>query len=149
MKEKIKIKTLSNENFEDIINIQKNDGFKHIYYLNENRLSELIKRGEVFYGIYSDSSLVGFTSIDIEIRAKLHFLSIDKKYQGKGYATLLMKKIIEELKLRDIKQLFFYVEKNSPHEAFLKTQGFSKVGFYVNRFGDGWDADIYELKIEK
>lgn len=147
MKKNIKFKTLSTSDFKDIIRIQKNDGWRHVYYLDENRLKELSKRGEVFYGMYLDDVVIGFAGVDAEIRANLHLLSIDKKYQNQGYGTLFVKELVKVMKKKKIKQMFFYVEENSPHTMFLSKLGFTKVGFYKNRFGDGWDADIFELKI--
>lgn len=145
--EKIKFKILSDSDFEDIINIQKNDGVRHFYYLNKNRLKELSKRGEVFYGMFQNDVIIGFAGVDAEIRAKLHFLSIDKKYQKKGYGTLFVEELVKIMKKKKIKQMFFYAEEDAPMTAFLIKLGFVKVGFYKNRFGDGWDADIFELKI--
>ncbi|NCO12243.1 MAG: hypothetical protein COZ34_03715 [Candidatus Pacebacteria bacterium CG_4_10_14_3_um_filter_34_15] len=147
MKGKIKITVLTEASYKDIINIQKIDGWRHVYYLNENRLRELSKRGEVFYGMYLDGIMIGFAGVDVEIRARLHFLSIDNKYQKKGYGTLFVKELVKIMKTKNIKQMFFYVEEDSPYTIFLSKLGFIKVGFYKNRFGDGWDADIFELKI--
>lgn len=147
MVENITVKALDFEHFKEIIEIQKMDGWRHVYYLTKDRLKELVRRGEVFYGIYLNDKMIGFAGVDIEIRANLHFMSIDKKYQRKGYATLFLEKLFVEMKKKKIKQVFFYIEPESPHVAFLQKQGFEKVGFYKNRFGDGWDADIYEYKI--
>ncbi len=147
MKEKISFKILTASDFKDMIRIQKNDGWMHVYYLDANRLKELSLRGEVFYGMYLDKTIIGFAGIDAEIRANLHFLSIDKDYQKKGYGTLFVKDLVKKMKAKKIKQMFFYVEEDSPHTVFLSQLGFAKVGFYKNRFGDGWDADIFELKI--
>lgn len=44
----------------------------------------------------------------------------------------------------EIKVVYSYIEVDSPLEEFLLKRGFTKVGFYKNRFGLGKDANILE-----
>ena len=63
----------------------------------------------------------------------------------KGIGRLLMRKLIDEAKKRGYTRLCSYVEANSTKEVFLKKQGFTQVGNYKNRYGNGQDATIWEI----
>ena len=145
MKEKIKIRKATIKDIDLIIDIQKRDGFTHSYYLNRKRLKELFKRGEIFFIAFLDKKAVGFASVYIEIRARLHFISVIKEHSKKGIGSLLMQKVINEAKRRGKKMMYVYTEKNSPVERFFIKNGFKKVGYFKNRFGEGKHGNIFSL----
>lgn len=48
------------------IQIQRNDGFRHAYYLTNERVEKLFANGELFYGAFNENNtLIGFASIKI------------------------------------------------------------------------------------
>lgn len=151
-KEKFNIKTSKIEgpqDFNKIIEIQKNDGFEHAYYLTKERLEKLIQRGEEFFMVFLNDEPIAFASIDLDIRARIHFFCVEKNNAGKGIGTELLEKIICEAANKDYKKIHAYVEVNSPIEGFFSKNGFEEVGFHKDRFGAGKDSHILERDIEK
>jgi len=99
----IKIKRAKSSDWKIIQRIQKNDGFKHAYYLTKKRILKLFKRGEIFYLAFLKNKAVAFTSVDFEIRARLHFISVLKEFHQKGIGSILLNKIVNDSKKEDIK----------------------------------------------
>jgi len=154
MKEKNKIKnthilkkptirraTISDINL--IISIQKRDGFAHAYYLTRRRLKKLFKRGEIFFIAFLNNKAVGFASLYIEIRAKLHFFSVIKEHTAMRIGSFLLQRIINETKRHGKDMIYIYTEANSPLEQFLIRKKFKKIGYFNNRFGKGKHASIF------
>lgn len=135
------------QDFDTMIEIQKNDGFEHSYYLTKERLEKLAQRGEEFFIVHLDNSPVAFASIDMEVRAILHFFCVDKDSAKKGIGTELLKKAVQEAANQNFDKIHTFVEIDSPVEHFFTKNGFEKVGFYKNRYGDGKDSNILERKI--
>ncbi len=136
------------KNWRTIQYIQKNDGFSHAYYLTKNRIKRLFKRGELFFIAYIDKEAVGFTSVDFEIRARLHFLSVLKDFQKIGAGSRLVREIVRETKKRKYNHLYTITEKKAVlAPKFLKKFGFKEVGFHKNRFGNEKDAIIWSLSL--
>jgi GNAT superfamily N-acetyltransferase len=140
---KLKIRRATIRDINQIINIQKQDGFAHAYYLTPKRLRGLFKRGEMFFIAFLDDKPAGFAGLDIEIRAKLHFFSVAKKYTGIGIGSFLLERVINETKKHKKDMIYIYTEANSPLEQFLIKKGFLKVGYFLNRFGRGKNANIF------
>jgi len=145
MKNKIKIRKAKTEDIDLIIDIQKRDEFDHSYYITRQRLNGLFARGEIFFIAFCKDKAVGFASVYIEIRARLHFLSVAKEYMGRGIGSLLMQKIINEVKKKRKKMIYVYTETRSPIEQFFIKNGFKKAGYFKDRFGKGKDANIFIL----
>ena len=124
--------------------IQSNDGFEHVYYLNKDRLENLFKRGEVFLIAFIGEKPVGFGSIDFEIRARLHFLSVDISVKGKKVGASLMLRMLDECKQRGYKFAHTYVEVNTNKEDFLVKFGFKNIGIFKDRYGKGLDSSIWQ-----
>lgn len=57
------------------------------------------------YGLYLNSEQIGFARVvsDLGQFAYLMDVFVDEKYRGKGYAKLLMKFILEDDKLKQVK----------------------------------------------
>lgn len=130
-----------------LIQLQKNDGFPHQYYLTQERLERLFDRGEQFFVATLDGKSLGFASVDFEKRATAHFLCVDQDNKKKGIGSLLMKTLIQEAKSRGYTRLCSYVEANSTKEVFLKKHGFIQVGYHKNRYGNSQDASIWEVDL--
>ena len=140
------IRPFSKNDTDTVIQLQKADGFPHQYYITRERVETLIKRGELFFLIFSPENIpVGFASVDLEIRAQLHFICINQQYSKRGYGSALMLKLIDEAKKHGYDRVSSYVEAGSNKETFLKKFHFEQVGSYRNRYGNGVDASIWEL----
>ena len=133
------------DDIESFIKIQKNDGFPHQYYLTRERLKKLFNRGEQFFIAKYNDEVVGFGSVDCEIRAQVHFICVDREYSRQGVGRELMKSCLDEAKDKGCKRACSYVEANSSKEPFLIKMGFHQVGFYKDRYGNGVDASIWEV----
>jgi len=129
------------------IELQRNDGFPHQYYLTQERLKLLFDRGELFFLATLEGTPVGFSSVDCEIRAQAHFLCVDKNYTRRGIGSLLMKTLMDEAIKQGYTRLCSYVEANSTKEIFLQKYGFIQVGYYKNKYGNGQDATIWEVDL--
>lgn len=143
------IKKATLKDLDKIIDIQKNDGFKHAYYLPEGRLAKLVRRGEAFYIAFSKTKALGFISADMEVRAKIHFFSVKEKWGGKGVGVAMLTKILNEVKRNGYRFVYIYVEIDSPIEEFLIKKGFYEVGIYRNRYSSGRHAHILEVNIQE
>lgn len=140
------IRPLKKTEIDTVIQLQKSDGYPHQYYLTKDRVEKLINKGELFFLILSsEGTPVGFASIDLEIRAKLHFICVDKEFGKQGYGSVLMHQLLNEAKKSGYKRVCSYVEAGSNKETFLKKFHFEQVGYYKNRYGNGVDASIWEL----
>lgn len=132
-----------------IITLQENDGFPHPHYVTPDRLLRLFRRGEVYFLAILNGVTVGFASIDYEIRAQIHYLSVHRDYWRKGVGSMLMKTMIDESKSRGYDRISVYVQAESPIEIFLEKKGFVKVGYYKNRYGNGKDVTIWEVDLSQ
>lgn len=129
------------------IALQRNDGFSYQYYLTPERMKRLFDRGELFFLATLNGIPVGFASVDCEIRAQAHFLSVDRNNARRGVGSMLMKTLMDEAKKRGYGRLSVYVEANSTIEVFLQKHEFIQVGYYKNRYGNGKDATIWEVDL--
>lgn len=143
------IKNISADLAESCIRIQKNDGFRHAYYLTKERLETLFQNGERFFGIFtSNDDFIGFSSINTDVvRLRIHFFFIDKEYQGKGVGSALLAHIVHIAQQEKITNIYTYTEVHSPLEKFLLGKGFEKAGYFKRRFGDK-DATILSLYLQ-
>ncbi|UPK42752.1 GNAT family N-acetyltransferase [Paenibacillus pabuli] len=86
------------------------------------------------YGIFAEDRMVGFILFDNEIYSDGYYwilrFMIDEKYQGKGYAKLAIKEVINKLKERtDCKQIrVSHVPHNMVANALYKKSGFQETG---------------------
>lgn len=142
----IHIRSATKRDTTTLIELQKNDGFPHQYYLTQERLERLFDRKELFFIATREGKSVGFASVDYEQRATAHFLSVDQNNRKNGIGSLLMKTLIDDAKKRGHTRLSSYVEANSSKEIFLEKHGFVQVGYHKNRYGNGQDASIWEVE---
>ena len=149
--DQITIRKATKTNYDTIINIQKNDGFPHGYYLTHERLDKLFKRETFYLAIINGDKIGGFASVDIEIRARLHFFSIHTKFHHTGLGRIFMQRIIEKVSKTDVRSFYTYVEETVPQKNLnlLYKNGFKIVGHYNDRYGPGKNALILELKLTK
>lgn len=137
------------DDIEAMRTIQRNDGYEHAYYLEPDRLEKLLKRGETFFLAYFDGKPIGFSSVDFEVRARLHFLSVLETESKRGVGSALMRTMLEESRRRGYKSAHTYVEANSTKEDFLRRFGFDNIGKFGNRYGQGKDATIWSIDLNK
>ena len=145
----IHIRPANKNDFSSFISIQKQDGFPHAYSLQKSRLQKLFDRGELFFVAIYKNKPIGFASVDCEIRARIHFLCVDKQYTGNGIGSMLMKTILQEVQKQGYHTAHTFVEKKSSKEVFLQKHSFQLIGVYHNRYGPNKDATIWEIQLDK
>jgi ribosomal protein S18 acetylase RimI-like enzyme len=142
----IKIKKAGINDWRTIVSIQKKDGFAHSYFTDKKRISVLMKRGEIFFLAFLNGVPAGFTSVDFEKRAMLHFLSVMKVFHNRGIGKSLLKVAKDEATKRKFKNIFIFSEaKGRIMSNFLKSQKMTRVGYWKDRYGKGRDAIIWKL----
>jgi ribosomal protein S18 acetylase RimI-like enzyme len=146
MKKSVTMRKATQKDARSIIEIQKHDGFHHSYYLTPERLIILLK-DELFFVAIKNNNVVGFISIDIKFRARLHFLSVNKNYTGQGIASALLEKALSVAKKQGKDKVHIFTEIDSPIEGFLTNKKFEKIGYFKNRFGKGKDANIFSYNL--
>ncbi len=113
--------------------------------LEEDEIKKYIKEGHVFL-ILDGSQIIG--SIAYQIKSKDHAyiegLVITPDFQGKGYGTAVINKILEELKNYKIISLVTHPENSNAIMIYLKA-GFKIKAWKDNFFGDG-EARIELIK---
>lgn len=149
MSAKVHIRQATKNDIPTLITLQRNDGFTHSYYLTRERLKRLFDRGELFFVARLGRVPVGFASIDCEIRAQVHFLSVDQTFTRRGIGSMLMRTLKNEVQKRGYGHLSVYVDAGAAIEVFLKKNGFVQVGYYKNRYGKGKDATIWEVDLSQ
>ena len=133
-----------------IMGLQKEDGYRHAYYLNPERIRELMGKGQQFYIASIGDFPFGFACVDFDVRAWLHFLSVSHDAQHKGIATALLNRAVEDSKKDGISTLVFVSDQKAKDmKGFLKDHGFEKAGFHKNRFGPNRDGTIFNLDLLK
>jgi GNAT superfamily N-acetyltransferase len=146
--QKVIVRKARSGDWKCVLKVQRKDGYNHSYYLDRSRIERLMKRGEIFFLAFSNDECIGFASVDLEIRATLHFMSVMESHHRTGVADKLLKSVIKETKKRNYRCMTIFIEKHSPTmELFLKEEGFEKVGHHDNRFGPDRDSTIWELKL--
>ncbi len=95
-------------------------------------------------GAFEDTTLVAFVLYHIVVdEAEILHLVCDKAYQGRGYATGLLKQLQHLLVARQVKSLTLEVrENNAPALKLYRQLGFVTVGRRANYYGGRHDALI-------
>ena len=100
--------------------------------------------------MFIDEKLAGFCELKIvEEEADLQMLVLRKEFQGKGYGTLFLLEILEDLKTKGVKYIFLEVSERNKNAINL----YKKFGFrYIDRrekyYRNGDDAIIMKSTID-
>lgn len=142
----VKLRLATKADFDQIAEVQQNDGFSHSYFLTEGRFRHLISTRENFIVAEIGSIICAFASIQLDpgIRCRLRFLSVHQDHQNKAYAHRLLERAEEIAKSRGCGVIYTFVEEGAGLESYLVRKGFIHVGSYKNRYGNGRNATILE-----
>lgn len=94
---------------------------------DENLVLEIIKGSHIFVAAFDNQKLIGMGRAisDGVSDAYIQDVTMDKSYRKKGIGSLIINKIIEELKKRKIYWIGLISEKNS--DQFYEKIGFDKM----------------------
>lgn len=132
---KVTLNLITKENELECINLKPREDQLNLVAHNSDSLIHATKEiTSKPYGIYAEDSMVGFILFDNEIYSDGYYwilrFMIDEKYQGKGYAKLAIKEVINKLKNRiDCKQIrVSHVPHNIVANTLYKKSGFQDTG---------------------
>jgi diamine N-acetyltransferase len=131
----VTLKLITKENELECINLKPREDQLQLVASNSDSLLHAIKeKTSRPYGIYAEDTMVGFILFDNEIYSDGYYwilrFMIDENYQGKGYAKLAIKEVINKLKDRlDCKQIrVSHVPHNIVANTLYKKAGFQDTG---------------------
>ncbi len=142
---KTKISELSNEDIQDILNIQKE---QKIYISSkENILNDLEHTNFKYFTLKYENRIIGYISfshvIDIEIEA----IVIKKDFQRLGLGTLLLNFVFEFAKTNNIENIFLEVRvSNTPARKLYDKCGFKEINIRKNYYKDNNEDAIILIK---
>ena len=107
----ISLKPITKYNWEDAINLTVKEDQKNCVASNLHSIAQVQFLDDFFAkGIYLKETMIGFTMYGIDPDDQnywIYRLMIDKDYQGKGYSSIAIEKVIEEIKLHNNQNIPF------------------------------------------
>ena len=100
---------------------------------------------ELYVLAKDDETNIGFVCVrfDDDTQAEIDYIAIDKKEEGKGYATMLLKEVMEELKHNGIKKIYLEVRsRNQRAISLYERSGFVQYRVRKHYYNDD-DALCY------
>ena len=136
-KPSVKIEPMSEEDLDDVVEIQ-NECFGH---QNKSDFLNCISRAEVYsYFVLKDqkSKVLGYYGImHISGDGELLTIAVKKDSRGKGYGEMMMRSAILQAGLKGSEKLFLEVdETNGPAIGLYKKFGFSPISKREKYYGE-------------
>lgn len=141
----MKIRKAKEEDLKELCKIEMSSGYHKKKFSFEPYLQELFKqKTEIFYSEEKEK-ITGY--ITLSKNGEIGFLAVSKKFQGKGIANMLLKKIISSAKQKKLKKLFLDVRNDnfSAIRLYLKN-GFMITKLYKKKIDNN---EITKLRLEK
>lgn len=128
----ISLKPITKNNWEEAINLTVKEEQKTFVASNLYSIAQ-VQFLENFYakGIYLNDTMIGFTMFGIDSDDHNYWvyrLMIDKSYQGKGYSSKAIEKVIEEIKLDNDNKIPYIMIGYNPENIAAK-YCYKKAGF--------------------
>lgn len=147
----ITFRDINNANWIECIKLTTNkDGRRTTFepFVASNAVSiaqSKVQEGWVTKAIYNDETMIGFTMYGFchdTNSYELCRIMIDHKFQGKGYGTAALRKIIEEMKsFKDCTEICLSFDPKNPAKRFYEKFDFRNTGKIVD------DELVYSLNI--
>lgn len=121
------IKKISENDIPNIINIIDNI-FPYTDFNEESILKKIRSKNFLLLKIVEKNFLKGFCEVEFFFKkkeARLNAIFVVDSFRKKGIATFLLKKIIIDVKKKDLENFFLLVKKDN----FVAKKLYSKVGF--------------------
>jgi ribosomal-protein-alanine acetyltransferase len=148
----MKIKEVKLQDLKTIFKLEQKIFGKNAF--SKETIKKLIGNNEFFLKIDKGrlkKSLTGFVIVikDRKDRANIINFLIDTKYQNLGIGTLLLRKIIEEIKKsKEVRNIILNVNVNNQNAIKLyKSHGFKKIKEINNYYNSGESSFLMELNI--
>lgn len=115
-------------------------------FSSKEHIAKQIEDGFTYFIVYDDDTPVGY--IGVEDKQPHLFISkfyLDQSRRGRGIARVMLDKLVEEAKARQLTHLELTVNKYNPSvEIYLKL-GFENVEAMVVDIGNGFVMDDYRM----
>lgn len=110
-------------------------------------VDEINNENSVFNVLFVDDHIVGYIIYHIVIdEAEILNIVIDNNFKGKGYGTFLLKETIEEIKKKNIKNVFLEVgEQNIAAISLYKKFNFKKYNIREKYYKNGENAILMKM----
>ena len=109
----------------------------------ESMIKKYLYRGELFVLFDDDLKTVSVVTQENEETYEIKNIATYEKYQGKGYGSMMIKYIIENIKTKG-KQLLVGTGESDNIINFYKKFGFEYSHTIKNFFIDNYDHEMYE-----
>ena len=96
-----------------------------------------------------NGEVVGYVGAEMVLdECNIGNIVVDKDFRGRGYASVLMDILLNNLKNRGIKKVFLEVESgNVPAMALYEKHGFERYNLRRDYYGPGKDAVLMSLEL--
>ena len=132
----MKIRKATEEDIKSLLFIDKNSGYPlPRYHFQEGDFLRFLKNGIIM--IIEDKEPMGYATIKKKFRngSELDAISILKKFHKKGLATIMLKRVVKELRRMGKKKLYSYCwHKNYPSLIFHAKNKFYAIGITKNHY---------------
>ncbi len=139
------IRAVRREDLSAISNLER--GCFTMYNLNGRQLQYLCQRASsVFLVAEVDGKIVGEGIALVRhhkhsLSGRAYSLAVDPAYRGRGIGEKLMREMIEQLRLRNVRRIYLEVEASNASAIKLYQRiGFRKIGTLSDYYGDGKDG---------
>lgn len=143
--ESIVIRPVRREDLPAISNLER--GCFTMYNLNARQLQYLCQRpSAVFLVAEVDGKIVGEGIALVRhhkhsVSGRAYSLAVDPAYRGRGIGEKLMREMIEQLRLRNVRRIYLEVEASNASAIKLYQRiGFGKIGSLPDYYGPGKDG---------
>jgi len=139
------IRKAKKEDIEDLAKVEMSSDYHKRKFDFKPYLQSLFKENAQIFCAEEKNLIVGY--ITLSKKGEIGFLAVSKKFQGKGIANLLLKKVISSAKKKKIKKLFLDVRiDNFPAIKLYLKNGFFTTHIYKKKI-EG--KEILKLRMEK
>jgi len=107
----MKIRKAKEKDIKELCKIEMSSGYHKKKFNFESYLQELFKKNTEFFCSEEKENLNGY--ITLSKNGEIGFLAVSRKFQGKGIANMLLKKVISSAKQKKIKKLFLDVKNDN------------------------------------
>lgn len=134
-----------NECFVDIISQGQIDYMVDKYQSTEAIKNQVLHENYNYYAVFNDNILCGYIALKSEDeKLFLSKLYLRKDFRGKGIASLMLEKTIEEGRNLDKSSIYLTVNKNNTQAIEVyKAKGFKIIDSVVTDIGEGYVMDDY------
>jgi diamine N-acetyltransferase len=137
MSDKVKLKKVTADNWEEVVDLELRDSQEDLVASNLYSVAEAQFDPDARpRAVYAGKRVIGFLMYDVQKtkgktkEASIYRFMIDRKYQGKGYGRTALSQALEEIRaIPGVNRIsILYMPKNRVAKPFYASFGFVEVG---------------------